>query len=234
MLTQTSMFKKFIYVSALAATLSGGIIPHARAAEIRTLEQVTLQHDQIVHQLINAGCVTHGSIAVQVKNMFFQTHGMSAEGMPLGKVIASVPTAQLQALLENLSEAEYMSILEELTTQFFDKTKMTPFYLNTTPKTSQKNIFVALGKSLITCATRSPQVNTAMKTRLMRLIQSLHKVEETNDANLVRITNLAKHFRQFMDLLPANAQNQLASRGILDIPSMLRQFKQLLEQRINN
>lgn len=234
MLTQKSMFKKFIYVSALAATLAGGLMPSIARAQIQTLEQVTSQHDQIVHQLINAGCVTNANIAVQVKNMFFQANGMSAEGMPLGTVIASTPTDKLQALLENLSEAEYMAILEELTSKFFDMSQMTPFYLNTTPKTSQKNIFVSLGKSLITCATRSPQVNEAIKTRLMKLIKSLHQVEETNEANIVKIARLAKNFRQFMDLLPANAQNQLASRGILDVPSMLRQFKQLLEQRINN
>jgi len=234
MLTQSSMLKKFITVSVLAATLGSGLVPHIARAEIRTIEQVTTQHDQVVHQLIKAACVTNEPIAVKVKGMFFQANGMSAEGMPLTTVIASIPTPELRALLENLSEAEYMGILEELTTKFFDKSQMTPFYLTTTPKTSQKNIFVALGKSVITCATKSPQINAAMKTRLMRLIQSLHKVEETNEANLVKIANLAKHFRQFMDLLPASAQGQLASRGILDIPSMLRQFKQLLEQRINN
>lgn len=234
MLMQTSMFKKFIYVSALAATLSGGLVPHAARAEIRSLEQATSQHDQIVHQLVYFACTADATIANNVKNMFFDANQMNAEGMALGTVIASTPTAQLQAMLENLSYNQYIAILEQLVTNFFDQSKAKPFYL--TPSTSQKNIFVALGKSILTCASRSPQINQAIKAKLMTLIQSLYLVEQVNDASLKELKKLDREFSKFTDLLPAHIRAQLPVRGGGYVAQWnnYQHYKAILEQRINN
>lgn len=227
-----SMFKKYISLAALA-TLVVGTIPSAIRAEIRTLEQVTSQQEQLVHQLIAAACVSCPALESKVQEMFCAANGRSnANGETRGTVIASTPTAQLQALLENLSADEYFKILEVLVTKFFDANDPKPFYL--AANRSQKDIFVALGKSLVACAIKSPQIDAATRTRLMKLLPSLDRVEELKTANLITLGALATQFRHFADLLPAYAQSKLSAIGIFDVRSMIAKTKTLLEQRINN